>query len=69
VRRSGRPTALALGLYAAAFGLLLLAAGFLAWAVLDQLRGMGRLWVSSTLSVLAGGLALAAVLLPGREEP
>ena len=53
----------------AAFGLLLLAAGFLAWAVLDQLRGMGRLWISSALSVLAGALALAAVLLLGREEP
>jgi hypothetical protein len=69
VRGGGRPTALALGLYAAAFALLVLSAGFLAWAVLDELRGMGRLWVSSALSVLAGALALAAVLLPGREEP
>lgn len=67
--KSGRPTTLALGLYAAAFALLLLAAGSLAWAVLDQLRGMGRLWVSSALSVAAGALAVAAVVVPGREEP
>ncbi len=69
MRRGGRPTALALGLYGAAFGLLLLAAAFLAWAVLDELRGMGRLWVSAALSVAAAALSVAAVIVPGRGEP
>lgn len=69
MREGGRPTALALGLYGAAFGLLLASAGLLASAVLEELRSMGRLWVSAALSVAAGTLALAAVLLPGREEP
>lgn len=67
--KGGPPTRLALGLYAAAFALLLLAAGVLASAVLEELRGMGRLWISAALSVGAGVLALVAVLLPGREEP
>lgn len=69
MRKAGRPTALALGLYGAAFGLLLVSAGLLASAVLEELRSMGRLWVSAVLSVAAGALALAAVLLPGRGEP
>lgn len=69
MRKGGRPTALALGLYAAAFGLLVLSTGLLASAVLEELRGMGRLWISAALSVVAGALALTAVLLPGRGEP
>ncbi len=66
MRRGGRPSRLALGLYAGSFGVLLLAAGLLAASVLEQLRGMGLLFASSALSLLAAALAVASLLVPGK---
>ncbi len=65
--RGGRPSRLALGLYAGSFGALLVAAGFLAAAVLQELRGMGLVWASSAMSILAAALAVSSLLVPGRD--
>jgi hypothetical protein len=53
-------------LYAAAFALMLVAAIALMASSLGSLRSIGLLWISSALSLLATGLALASVLVPRR---
>lgn len=61
-----RPTTAALGLYAGAFLLLLVAAAFLGAAVLDELQQTRLLWVSAGLAYAAVVLALLSVLMPGK---
>jgi hypothetical protein len=53
-------------LYAAAFALMLVAAIALMTSSLGSLRSIGLLWISSALSLLAAGLAVASVLVPRR---
>jgi hypothetical protein len=53
-------------LYAAAFGLMLAAAIALMASSLGSLRSIGLLWISSALSLLAAGLAVASILVPRR---
>ena len=53
-------------LYAAAFALMLVAAVALMASSLGSLRSIGLLRVSSILSLLAAGLAVASVLVPRR---
>jgi len=53
-------------LYAAAFALMLVAAVALMVSSLGSLRSIGLLRVSSLLSLLAVGLAVASVLVPRR---
>jgi hypothetical protein len=53
-------------LYAAAFALMLVAAIALMASSLGSLRSIGLLWISSALSLLAAGLAVASVLVPRR---
>jgi hypothetical protein len=53
-------------LYAAAFAIMLVAAIALMASSLGSLRSIGLLWISSVLSLLAAGLAVASVLVPRR---
>ena len=53
-------------LYAVAFALMLVAAIALMASSLGSLRSIGLLWVSSVLSLLSLGLAVASVLVPRR---
>jgi len=64
VTEGHRPSRLALGLYALAFVLLLVAGGILAAAVLDELQDTQRLWISAGVSGVAAVLALLALFLP-----
>ena len=63
-----RPAGLSLGLYAAAFVVLLAAGGFIGAAVLDELQETRLLWISTALSYGAVLLALLSVLLPWRSS-
>ena len=54
-----------MSLYAAAFALMLVAAIALMASSLGSLRSIGLLWISSALSLLAAGLAVAS-LVPRR---
>jgi hypothetical protein len=65
-RRSGAPRRGWVSLYAAAFFLMLVAAIALMASSLGSLRSIGLLWISSALSLLAAGLAVASVLVPRR---
>jgi hypothetical protein len=53
-------------LYGAAFALMLVAAIALMASSLGSLRSIGLLWISSVLSLLAAGMAVASVLVPRR---
>ena len=53
-------------LYAAAFAVMLAAAIALMASSLGSLRSIGLLWISSALSLLAAGLAVASVVVPRR---
>jgi len=53
-------------LYAAAFALMLAAAIALMASSLGSLRSIGLLWISSALSLIAAGLAVASVVVPRR---
>jgi hypothetical protein len=53
-------------LYAAGFVLMLAAAIALMASSLGSLRSIGLLWISSALSLLAVGLAVASALVPRR---
>ena len=53
-------------LYAAAFALMLAAAIALMASSLGSLRSIGLLWISSALSLLAAGLAVASIVVPRR---
>ena len=53
-------------LYAVAFALMLVAAIALMASSLGSLRSIGLLWISSGLSLLSAGLAVASVLVPRR---
>jgi len=53
-------------LYAAAFAVMLAAAIALMASSLGSLRSIGLLWISSALSLLAAGLAVASILVPRR---
>ena len=53
-------------LYAVAFALMVVAAIALMASSLGSLRSIGLLWISSALSLLAAGLAVASVLVPRR---
>ena len=53
-------------LYAVAFALMLVAAIALMASSLGSLRSIGLLWISSALSLLSAGLAVASVLVPRR---
>src|SRR4029450_6941319 len=63
---SGPPGKGWVSLYAAAFALMLVAAIALMASSLGSLRSIGLLWISSALSLLAAGLAVASVLVPRR---
>jgi len=52
--------------YAVAFGLMAAAAIAIAASSLGSLRSIGLLWISSALSLLSAGLAVASVLVPRR---
>jgi hypothetical protein len=65
-RASGPPRKGWVSLYAAAFTLMLVAAIALMASSLGSLRSIGLLWISSALSLLAAGLAVASVLVPRR---
>ena len=51
-------------LYAVAFALMFVAAIALMASSLGSLRSIGLLWISSALSLLSAGLAVASVLVP-----
>ena len=53
-------------LYAVAFAMMLVAAIALMASSLGSLRSIGLLWISSVLSLLSAGLAVASVLVPRR---
>jgi hypothetical protein len=53
-------------LYAVAFAVMLVAAIALMASSLGSLRSIGLLWISSALSLLSAGLAVASVLVPRR---
>ncbi|HKN80173.1 MAG TPA: hypothetical protein VJZ98_02435 [Actinomycetota bacterium] len=55
-----------MSLYAAAFALMLAAAIALMASSLGSLRSIGLLWISSALSLIAAGLAVASVVVPRR---
>ena len=55
-----------MSLYAAAFALMLAAAIALMASSLGSLRSIGLLWISSALSLLAAGLAVASAVVPER---
>jgi hypothetical protein len=55
-----------MSLYAAAFALMLAAAIALMASSLGSLRSIGLLWISSALSLLAAGLAVASIVVPRR---
>ena len=55
-----------MSLYAVAFALMLVAAIALMASSLGSLRSIGLLWISSVLSLLSAGLAVASVLVPRR---
>jgi hypothetical protein len=65
-RASAPPRKGWVSLYAAAFALMLVAAIALMASSLGSLRSIGLLWISSALSLLAAGLAVASVLVPRR---
>jgi hypothetical protein len=65
-RASAPPKKGWVSLYAAAFALVLAAAIALMASSLGSLRSIGLLWISSALSLLAAGLAVASVLVPRR---
>ena len=65
-RALGPPRKGRVSLYAAAFALMLVAAVALMASSLGSLRSIGLLWISSALSLLAAGLAVASVLVPRR---
>ena len=65
-RASAPPRKGWVSLYAAAFALMLVAAIALMASSLGSLRSIGLLWISSSLSLLAAGLAVASVLIPRR---
>jgi predicted MFS family arabinose efflux permease len=67
VTERARPDGLSLGLYGAAFVLVLAAGAFLGAAMLDELQETTMLWVSAVLSCGAVLLAVAALLLPRRS--
>lgn len=62
-----RPGRLSLGLYGAAFVLILVAGAFLGAATLNQLQETTMLWISAVLSCGAALLAVAALFLPRRS--
>ena len=53
-------------LYAVAFALMLVAAIALMASSLGSLRSIGLLWISSALSLLGAGLAVASAVVPRR---
>ena len=55
-----------MSLYAVAFAVMLVAAIALMASSLGSLRSIGLLWISSALSLLSVGLAVASVLVPRR---
>ncbi len=65
-RASAPPRKGWVSLYAVAFALMLVAAIALMASSLGSLRSIGLLWISSALSLLAAGLAVASVLVPRR---
>lgn len=62
-----RPSDLALGIYGAAFLLVVGAAATIAAASIGSLRRTGLLWASVALSGVAIALAVVALLVPQRE--
>jgi predicted MFS family arabinose efflux permease len=68
VTQASRPAGISLGLYAAAFLLLLTAGACIGAAVLDELQETRLLWVSAGLSYAAVVLALLSLLLPSRSS-
>lgn len=62
-----RPGGASLGLYGAAFLLLLVAGAFLGAAMLDELQDTTVLWVSAAFSCGAAILAVAALLMLRRS--
>ncbi|HEU4526908.1 MAG TPA: hypothetical protein VFT80_03130 [Actinomycetota bacterium] len=62
-----RPGHVTLGLYGAAFVLILAAGAFLGAAMLDELQETTMLWISAALSCGAALLAVAALFLPRRS--
>ncbi|MEZ0233446.1 MAG: hypothetical protein ACAH81_00680 [Actinomycetota bacterium] len=55
-----------MSLYAVAFAMMLVAAIALMASSLGSLRSIGLLWISSALSLLAAGLAVASAVVPRR---
>jgi hypothetical protein len=62
----GEPRKGWVSLHAAAFALMLAAAIALMASSLGSLRSIGLLWISSALSLLAAGLAVASAVVPRR---